>query len=434
MSLLERPQAKTLLADAVVSPAAVRGCQEHLTAFLQRYLPLFYRREQRDLATLVIRGRLSGLPRKTSEPIAYQAGHTRKPVQHFVGAGAWDDEAVLAELRRHVAAELGDPDGVLVVDSSGFPKKGTASCGVGRQWCGRLGKLDNCQVGVFLAYAAPGGHAPLDCRLYLPEDWAADRTRRRKTQVPPAVVFQEKWRIALDLLDRSGPDVPHGWVVGDDEFGRATEFRAELRRRHERYVLDVPANTLVREVATRPDGRRPPFERADVWAARQPASRWKTVTIRDGTKGPLKVRVLKRRVQTKDADGGVGPTETLTVLRRLGAEPQTWYTLSNARRRERRATLARVHGERHRIEEVLQEGKGEVGLAHYEVRSWVGWHHHMTLSLLALWFLTRERRRLGGKNTSPDARATAADLQRPVARPASGTGADRRAGQPRAAA
>src|SRR5947209_13341657 len=151
MSLLARPQAQELLADAVLSPAAVRGCQEHLTAFLQRYLPLFYRREQRDLATLVIQGRLSGLERKTSEPIAHQAGHTRKPVQHFVGAGAWDDEAVMAQLRGHVAAELGDPDGVLVVDSSGFPKKGTASCGVGRQWCGRLGQLDNCQVGVFLA-------------------------------------------------------------------------------------------------------------------------------------------------------------------------------------------------------------------------------------------------------------------------------------------
>src|SRR5438105_3698891 len=434
MSLLERPQAQALLADAVVSPAAVRSCQEHLTEFLQRYLPLFYRKEQRDLATLVIQGGLSGLERKTSEPIARQAGRHRKPVQHFVGAGAWDDEAVMAELRGHVAEELGDPAGVLVVDSSGFPKKGTASCGVARQWCGRLGKLDNCQVGVFLSYAAPGGHAPLDRRLFLTQDWAADRKRRRQTHVPREVIFQEKWRIGLDLLGRSGPDVPHGWVVGDDEFGRATEFRAELRRRHERYVLDVPANTLVREVVVRLDGTRPPFERADVWAARQPASRWKTVTLRGGTKGPLKVRVLKRRVQTKEDDGHVGPTETLTVLRSLGAEPQTWYTVSNASRRERRATLARVHGERHRVEEVLHEGKGEVGLGHYEVRGWVGWHHHMTLALVALWFLALERRRLGGKNTGPDAAAGAADLQRPAPRPAPRAGANRRAGQPRAAA
>src|SRR5205085_10995460 len=138
--------------------------------------------------------------------------------------------------------------------------------------------------------------------------------------------------------------------------------------------------------------------------------------------------------QTKDDDGHVGPAETLTVLRSLGAEPRTWYTVSNASRRERRATLARVHSERHRIEEVLQEGKGEVGLAQYEVRGWVGWHHHMTLALLALWFLTLERRRLGKKNTGLDAAPGAADLQPVAPHPASQPGADRRAGQPRAAA
>ena len=434
MSLLDRPQAQALLADATLRPADVRACQEHLTQFLQRYLPLFYRRELRELATVVIQGRLSGLPRKTSEPIAHQAGRPRKPVQHFVGAGAWDDAAVMAELRRHVAEELGDPQAVLVVDSSGFAKKGTASCGVARQWCGRLGKLDNCQVGVFLGYAAPGGHAPLDRCLFLPQDWAADRQRRRQTHVPQAVVFQEKWRIGLDLLERSAAAVPHGWIVGDDEFGRATEFRAQLRQRHERYVLDVPANTLVRELAKGRDGQRPPFERADRWAARQPASRWKTLTIRAGEKGPLKVRPLKRRVQTKDDAGHVGPTETLVVIRSLGREPQTWYTLSNAGRRERLAKLVGAHSERHRIEEVLQEGKGAVGLAQYEVRSWVGWHHHMTLALVALWFVTLERRRLGKKNTGHDATPSAGDFQPAAARSAADAGADRGAGPSRAAA
>jgi SRSO17 transposase len=434
MSLLEQPQAQALLADATIRPADVRSCQEHLTEFLQRYLPLFYRRELRELASVVIQGRLSALERKTSEPIAHQAGRHRKPVQHFVGAGAWDDEAVMAELRQHVAEELGDPAGVLVVDSSGFPKKGTASCGVARQWCGRLGKIDNCQVGVFLSYAASGGHAPLDRRLFLPLDWAGDRKRRKQTHVPKGVVFQEKWRIALDLLDRSGPDVPHGWVVGDDEFGRATAFRAALRLRHERYVLDVPANTLVREWAQRRDGKRPPFERADRWAARQPASRWKTLTVRAGAKGPLKVRALKRRVQTKDEDGRVGPTETLVVIRSLGREPQRWYTLSNAPRRQRLAGMVAAHSERHRIEEVLQEGKSEVGLAQYEVRGWVGWHHHMTLALLALWFVTLERRRLGKKNTGPDAPASAGDFQPTAARSAAHAAADRRAGQSGAAA
>ena len=123
------------------------------------------------------------------------------------------------------------PDGVVVIDPSAFPKKGTESCGVGRQWCGRLGKVDNCQVGVFLAYAAAAGYAPLDRRLYLPEDWADDTARREKCHVPPEVKFQEKWRIALDLLDRSLPGLPHGWIAGDDEFGRASEFRAQLRLR-----------------------------------------------------------------------------------------------------------------------------------------------------------------------------------------------------------
>ena len=428
MSLLERPQAHALLADALVQPDDVRACQDHLTQFLKRYLPLFYRRELRDLATLVIQGRLSGLERKTSEPIAHQAGRPRKPVQHFVGQGAWDDEAVLAELRGHVADAIGDPRAVLIIDGSGFAKKGTASCGVARQWCGRLGKVENCQLGVFVGYAAPAGHTLVDRRLYLPRDWAADPARRRKTHVPEAVVFQEQWRIALDLLDRSAA-LPHGWITGDDEFGRATEFRAALRRRRERYVLDVPANTLVREVAKRRDGKRPPFERAEQWAARQPEGRWQTLTLRAGEKGPRKVRALKRRVQTRDDEGRAGPTETLTVIRTLGREPQWWYTLSNARRRERLAALVEAHGERHRIEQSFAEGKGEVGLGQYEVRGWVGWHHHMTLALVALWFVTLERRGLGKKNAGHDAAASAGDLQPAAARPAADAAADRSAGQ-----
>jgi SRSO17 transposase len=151
MSLLEHPTALGLLADADVSAAAVRGCGQRLQTFLRRYLPRFYREEQRALAQVVLEGKLSNLERKTSEPIAALAGRARKPVQRFVGAGQWDDEAVMAELRRHVAQERSDPDAVLVLDPSGFAKKGTASCGVSRQWCGRLGKIDNCQIGVFAA-------------------------------------------------------------------------------------------------------------------------------------------------------------------------------------------------------------------------------------------------------------------------------------------
>src|SRR5512135_3203522 len=236
MSLLDLPEAQALLGDATVTPDAVRDCTDRLTDFLRRYLPRFYRAEQRENATRVIRGLLSGLERKTCEPIAIEAGLPRKPVQFFVGGGKWDDETVMIELRTHVREELAEPGGVVVIDPSGFPKKGTESCGVARQWCGRLGKVENCQVGVFLAYAAPAGYAPLDRRLYLPEDWAGDEGCREKCQVPPGVEFQEKWRIALDLLDRSLPGLPHGWITGDDEFGRAAGFRAALRLRRERYV------------------------------------------------------------------------------------------------------------------------------------------------------------------------------------------------------
>jgi SRSO17 transposase len=434
MDILEHPEAQVLLQDADLSAAAVRSCADQLTAFAQRYLPLFHREEQRGHALTVLRGKLTGLGRKTTEPIATLAGHKRRPLQLFVGAGGWDDRAVLDELRRHVAEELADPDGVFILDPSAFPKKGDDSCGVARQWCGCLGKIDNCQVGVFLAYASRRGKALLDARLYLDQDWADDPKRRARTYVPAAVTFQEKWRIGLDLLDRARATLPGGWVAGDDEFGRCSELRAALRQRRLRYVLDVPCNTLVRDVAgRRPDGRLPPFERVDRWVARQPAGRWRRVQVRDGQKGPMTVAVLLAAVQTKDADGCVGSRERLAVLRSGEAKPQTWYTLSNAHQ-ARRGEVARAHGARHRVEELLQEGKGEVGLGHYEVRSWVGWHHHMTLSLLALWFLQTERLRLGGENPGGDGASGAADLHGTAARPGPERRPDRRGGQPSAAA
>jgi SRSO17 transposase len=423
MSLLEHPDAQALLADAVLTPDAVRGCQDRITTFLQRYLPRFYRAEQRTHAALVIRGLLSGLQRKTCEPIAVEAGVHRKPVPNFVGAGGWDDEAVMAELRGHAREVLGHPDAVLILDPSGFPKTGTESCGVARQWCGRLGKQDNCQLGVFLAYAAPGGSAPLDRRLYLPKDWADDPARRAKCHVPEGVEFQESWRIAVDLLERCRKDLPHAWVTGDDEMGRPAQFRGWLRRHDERYVLDVPCNTNVRDLeCRRPPRRRAgrgrkrevPFRRADAWVARQPDSRWTRLTVRDGERGPLQVDAMTVRVRTKD-ERRIGPEERLVVMRTVEAAPRTDYSLSNVGPEVPLSELVRVRFTRHRIEEVFGAAKGEVGLGQYEVRSWVGWHHHMTLSLLALWFLILERRRVGGENPGGDGVAGAGDLHPVVA-------------------
>lgn len=422
--ILEHPGARALLEQATLTPAAVQGCGDRLTGFLGRYLPLFYRKEQRENATVVVEGLLSGLQRKTCEPIAREHGIHRKPVQSFVGGGAWDDEAVMAELRRHVKEELGDGRAVLVIDPSAFPKKGNESCGVKRQWCGRLVKTENCQVGVFLCYAAAKGHAPLDRRLYLPEDWAGDGRRREKCHVPGEVVFREKWRIGLDMVDRCRAEgLPHGWVAGDDEFGRCSELRAELRGRGERYVLDVPCNTLVRDL----EARRPPRKRAGwgrkrqaplvqarEWGAGQPESAWRKVAVRGGAKGPLEVEALTRRVRARDKDGRIGPEERLLVVRRAGGEVD--YSLSNARESVPLEHLVRAHAQRHRVEQMLQEGKGEAGLAHYEVRGWVGWHHHMTLALLALWFLLLEKGRLGGKKLpGHNGPAGAGDLHVPAA-------------------
>jgi SRSO17 transposase len=417
MSLLEHPTAQALLAETEVSAEAVAGCRRRLEAFLQRYLPRFYRVEQHDLARVVLQGKLSNLQRKTSEPIAYQAGRQRKPVQHFVGAGSWDDDGVMAELRQHVAEELADDEAVFVLDPSAFPKSGSDSCGVTRQWCGRLGKVENCQVGVFLAYVSVRGQALVDRRLYLPQPWAEDAERRQQTHVPEAVSFQESWRIGLELLDRSAAELPFSWVAGDDEFGRCTEFRTRLRLRRLRYVLDVPCNTLVRDLAEEPalGRRRPPWRRVEEWAQRQPRQRWRKVRLGNGAKGPQVVWAAEAWVQTKDEDGCVGPRERLVVLRTVDREPRSWYTLSNAPAEKPLAELAAVHGRRHGVEELCGAGKGEVGLGHYEVRSWVGWHHHMTLSLLALWFLQMEKGRLGEKNPGADGAAVARSLQPAVA-------------------
>jgi SRSO17 transposase len=414
-TILEHPDAQALLEQTEVAPATVRATARHLTAFLQRYLPFFYRDEQRRHADTLLRGKLTGLERKTTEPIARQARQKRRPLQHFVGAGLWSDDDVRGELRRHVRDELADADAVLILDNHGTAKKGNDSCGVARQWCGHLGKVDNCQVGVFLAYAAPRGKALIGCRLYLPEERAADAAHRAKTYVPEDVAFQQKWRLGLALLRGPGRAMPHGWVVGDDEFGRASDFRAQLRCDRQRYVLDVPCDSLIRDLSGRRPGRpggpprRPAWERVDAWAARQPPRRWRPFTVRGGEKGPLRVQAISQWVQTKDEDGRAGARGRLVVIRSCEKKPRTWYTFGNAGKPVRLGRVVAAHGGRHGVEELFAEGIGEVGLDHYEVRSWTGWRHHMTLTLLALWFLQLGRLRLGGEKPGADGVAGASD-------------------------
>jgi SRSO17 transposase len=368
-------------------PETVVACLlEELQAFLEPYLSLFGRRENHGHAQMYVEGRLQRLERRTLEPIANEHNVHRRPLQYFVGSGLWEDEPVRAQLCEHVAKEIGTSDGVLIFDGSGFPKKGEHSVGVQRQWCGRLGKEENCQVAEFLAYASPRGQTLVDCRLYLPKSWANDRARRRQAQVPKEVQFKPGWELSYEMLRQRSSVLPHSWVMGDDTYGHPVAFRERLATDGERYLLEVQSKTQVKSDSDRP------WQSAASVADSLPANRWTRVRTRDGEKGPIEVDAVKLRVMTRTGNGKrtVGRRETLLITKR-GEE--RWFYLSNARGVSV-AKMARVAACRHYVEQCLELAKSDVGLHEYEVRSWVGWHHHMTLCLLACLFLTQQRKRL----------------------------------------
>jgi SRSO17 transposase len=397
-----------MLAQAEISPELIEGLLDRLEAFVEPFALSLDRPEQRRHAAQYMAGLLSKLPRKSGEAIAYLHDLGRQGLQNFVGSVPWDHKPLLATLASQVAREIGEADAVIVFDPSGFAKKGTRSVGVIRQWCGRLGKLENCQVGVYMAYVSGKEHTLVNTRLYLPEEWAKDRTRREGAGVPKEARFRTRHQLALEMLDECGKALPHSWVAGDDEMGRPSSFRRELRDRGERYLLGVPSNTLVRDLDVPPPeysgrGRYPrsPFLRLDRWLAALPEAAWTRIEVRDGEKGPLVVEVVKRRVQARTETGGTGPDELLFVAREAqpGGRFKHDYYLSNADPEEPLAELARVSRAAHRVEECFRRSKSEAGLADYQVRNWRGWHHHQALSLLAAWFLNRETRR--GKNRDP---------------------------------
>ena len=243
-----RLRKQQLLDECEVPPEVFQGGLERLAEFARPFAECLGRREQRDHARTYLAGLVSDLKHKTAESIAYRHGQERHGLQHFVGSSTWEHRPLLRELAGQVGREIGTPDGVIVFDPSGFAKKGGASAGVQRQWLGRLGKVDNGQVGVFMAYASYHEHALVDVRLYLPKAWAKDRARRKRCGIPKAVRYRTRHELALEMLEETGPLLPHGWVTGDDEMGRSSRFRAELRRLNERYLLAVPSNTTVRDL------------------------------------------------------------------------------------------------------------------------------------------------------------------------------------------
>ena len=403
-----------MLEDAEVSPEILEGLLTRLETFVEPFAAALDQPAQRRHALEYLTGPLSKLEHKTGEAIAYLHDQERQGLRKFIGHVPWCHQPSLATLADQVGAELGESDAVIVLDPSGSPKKGVKSVGVARQWCGRLGKVDNCQVGIDMAYVSREEHAIVNARLYLPQEWAGDRERRREAGVPETIAFQTRHALALEMLAEHGGRLPH---AGDDEMGRPSSFRQESRTRSERYLLAVPSNLLIRDIeVAEPEyagrGRHPkvPFARRDRWCGTLPESAWSRIEVRDGEKGPLVIEAVKRRIEARTETGGTGPEELLFLTRERQAD-DTYkhdYYFSNAAPDTPPKELARVAKAEHRIEECLERAKGEAGLADYRGRNWMAWHHHQTPALLAAWFLTRETRRGKNPDPGPDVAATSA--------------------------
>jgi SRSO17 transposase len=400
-----------LLDECQVAPEIFEQVLPRLETFMKPFVRIFQGQAAEHHAKTYVYGLLSQVERKNIESIAYRFGQSRLPLQGFIGGDAWDDAPLREELQHQIRRHLGQGDGVLVFDPSGFPKTGRESVGVARQWCGHLGKVDNCQVAIYLGYVSRKGHTLVDSRLYLPKAWTKETARLDKAGVPKTSrAYRTRHQLALEMLAHHGASLPHRWIAGDDEMGRPYWFRRRLATLHERYLLAVPSNTSIRDLETAlPEyvgtGRRPtrPWHSVQAWSQAVDASAWRRINVRDGAKGPLVVEIIKRRVVSRNHRRQQGDEELLTVIRYRDRDQdqvvKVDYYLSNADPETSLEELARVAKAEHRIEECLQRSKSEAGLADYEVRHWSGWQHHQTLSLLATWFLVRETER--GKKMDP---------------------------------
>jgi SRSO17 transposase len=420
----EAPVART------VAVADLADFLDELAAYHAHYAP-YFRPDQREWAAFYLRGLLTAdVPRKNIEAMVLRllgagpdADRRVRAAQYFISEGKWDDAAVLAAHQRLVDATLGEDDGVLLLDGSDVPKQGRHSVGVTRQWCGATGKRDNCQAGVYLGYASRRGYTLLDRRLYLPAPWftAAYRDRWRACGIPDGTAFQTKHELAAALVAgvRAERRVRARWLACDEGFGNDPALLDRIAAHDLWYLAEVPCDWLLWPL-TEPDGtprpaprrwvppRRatgrgrppqverlhpgsPPRRRVDEWAAQAPAARWQRYRILEGSKGPLVAEFATVRAVHARA-GLPGPEGWLVVRRTLPtaeAPPVYKYYLSNAPAETPQPALVRVSGLRWPIESCFTEGKGEVGLDQYEVRTWRGWHHHLTLVILAHFFLMR---------------------------------------------
>jgi SRSO17 transposase len=362
----------------------------------------FYSAVGRQRALRYVRGLLAPLERKNGWQLAEAAGDASPAaMQDFLARIRWDADSVRDDLQAYVIEHLGDPDGVLVLGETGFLKKGTHSVGVKRQYSGTAGRIENCQVGVFLGYAGRRGRVLVDRALYLPEEWAGDDDRRWAAGVPEAVAFATKPKLGRAMLERAvAAGLPGRWVAADSVYGGDYALRLWLEHQPLGYVLAVTSKQRA------PLG----FDTVKERAARFAAADWQRLSAGDGAKGPRRYDWAYRSYPSLRA----GWCRGLLVRRSLAEPNKLTYYLTFAPEGTPAATLVRVAGSRWIIEACFEAAKGEVGLDHYEVRSWTGWHRHVTLAMLALAFLTVVRSAaIGGRGSSrPGRRPSALDRAR----------------------
>jgi SRSO17 transposase len=355
--------------------AQVTAWAGELAAVAGRIGRHFARSEPRRRAAGYIRGLLSTTERKNGWQLAEHLGEsTPDGVQHLLARADWDADAVRDDLIRYAADHLGDPSGVLVVDETGFLKKGTKSCGVARQYSGTAGRIENCQVGVFLGYATRRGRALLDRALYLPKEWADDARRRRAAGVPAAVRFATKLALARQMIGRAlDAGVPAKWVTADAVYGSDYAFRKAVEDRGLGYVVGVRGDFAVwsgfRQV------------RAKALLADVPADAWHRLSCGIGAKGPRIYDWALLRTNCPDPDDYV---RWLLIRRSVSDPTEVAYFACGGPPATTVHDLVRAAGARWAVEDLFELAKGDCGLDEYEVRSWVGWHRHVTLSLFAL--------------------------------------------------
>ena len=371
--------------------------------FHSLFAPAFGRKQRREHGKHYLQALLvQSQERRNAENLSESVGVSARALQRFLTDSKWDDDAVIGRLQEYLAPRLGHPEAVWVFDGSDFPKQGRKSAGVARQYCGRLGKVANCQAGMFLACVSPLGRALVDKRLYLPESWTSDSARCESAGVPlEKRQYRPKTQLALEMLARAlgRGHLKAGWVAGDDAFDMSPSFREGLAALGMRYMLDVPAGFTVWPVEpewTSPVSRGrggPPKPRLVGGQKRTIAERsdelpedaWREITVAPGSQGPRTYMFSAERVRPTSRRR---PGEVHWAAYRRnpdGSEPR--YYLSNAPEDTSLETLARVGGSRWRIETGFETERSDVGLDEYETRTWAGWHRHVAMCLLGGAFL-----------------------------------------------